>query len=345
MKLGISLSPGGLLFPYHLGVMDCLEHANVLQHSTPLAGSSAGAIAAATKGCGISSTTALQATIAMSDRCHALGGARGRLMPLLQDQLHQLIGDEQFEHLQQREGNVGIAYRELFPYNRPIVETDFATSCALKRAVCHSSSFPFFTTNWPVALDWSKTTTRSSRSRRRRSSSSSAPTKTLQEEQEAEEAIEKSALTTTATRSSSSLVDFDFDFNIPRVVVDGYFTVPRARFGCPDLDMMNAAQVDRTICVSVFPQDLIGMTAVSAEDCISPQCGESSTGGVDELQRLLRLATQASSAKELTQVYEDGWKDAERWCRAEHDRRAAAAKQQQEQVRRARLLIGENALN
>jgi hypothetical protein len=236
-------------------------------------------------------------------------------MPLLQDQLHQLIGEEQFEHLQEREGSVGIAYRELFPYNRPIVETNFETACDLKRAVCHSSTFPFFTTNWPVALDWtSKKTT----------SNSSPSTKLDTESEEQEEETTSAIMTEKSTLTTSRFVDFNA---LPRVVVDGFFTVPRARFGCPDFDkMMPNAQVDRTICVSVFPQDLVGLTAVSRDDCISPQYASAA----DDLQRLLRLATQASSAKELTQVYEDGWKDAERWCRAEQDK-ATAAKQERGQ--------------
>lgn len=34
--------PGGLLFPYHLGVAKCLELEGFLSSDTPLAGSSAG---------------------------------------------------------------------------------------------------------------------------------------------------------------------------------------------------------------------------------------------------------------------------------------------------------------
>lgn len=41
-KLGFSFTPGGLLFPYHLGVAKSLQRQKFLAAGTPLAGSSAG---------------------------------------------------------------------------------------------------------------------------------------------------------------------------------------------------------------------------------------------------------------------------------------------------------------
>lgn len=41
-KLGFSFTPGGLLFPYHLGVAKSLELEGFLASDSPLAGSSAG---------------------------------------------------------------------------------------------------------------------------------------------------------------------------------------------------------------------------------------------------------------------------------------------------------------
>jgi hypothetical protein len=40
--IGFSLSPGGLLLPYHLGVLDALQYHSFLDDTTPIAGSSAG---------------------------------------------------------------------------------------------------------------------------------------------------------------------------------------------------------------------------------------------------------------------------------------------------------------
>ena len=256
-RLGVALSPGGLLLPYHVGVLDALQYHDVLDAATPVAGSSAGAIATAAHGCGIDSRRVLEATIDISDRTHAMGGARGRLRPLLQEKLTELIGTEQWERLLDREGTVGIAFKEIFPVQRNILQTSFEDADDLIHAVCHSSAFPFFTTNFPFAL---------------------------------------------APRKGGLL---------PRLVCDGFFTVPRARFGCPDFQHADI-DVARTIMVSVFPRDAIGLDACHPDDCISPEVQNG-----DEMQKLLRLATQSSSRKELTDVYESGWADAERWCRAQ----------------------------
>jgi len=257
MRVGLSLSPGGLLLPYHLGVLDALEYNKFIDETTPIAGSSAGAIAAASHGCGIDSRRVLEASIEISDRTKAMGGARGRLLPLLREKLDGFIGPEEWERLLARDGEVGIAYKELFPTNQNVLQTEFDDAEDLIHAVCHSSSFPFFSTNFPVSL---------------------------------------------APRKGGLL---------PRLVCDGFFTVPRDRFGCPDFEHAGV-DVDRTVMVSVFPKDAIGLDASHPEDCISPEVHNG-----DELQKLLKLATQSSSREELTQVYESGWKDAERWCHSQ----------------------------
>ena len=252
---GFSLSPGGLLLPYHVAALEALEYHKCLDANTPLAGSSAGGIAVAAHACGISGPQVLDATIEIADHCQTeYGGTRGRLLGALRSKLETLITDQEHAMLQDRPGPVAIAYREVFPRYQSRHETHFETRNDLINAICHSSSFPFFTTHWPVALD------RSTR--------------------------------------------------IPRLVVDGYFAVPRDRFGCPDFEVAEIP-VDRTVMISVFPQDKIKLAACEVQDCISP----SSVGAQNQMANLLRLATQSSSREELTAVYEAGWQDAERWCR------------------------------
>jgi hypothetical protein len=255
MRTGFSLSPGGLLLPYSLGVLDSLQYNGFLDTKTAIAGSSAGAIATASHACNLDSRLILDATIRMSDRCEELGGARGRLLPLLREELNRFIQDEQLEALREREGETVIAFQEVFPFNRPIHQTDFKDRHDLTNAVCYSSMFPFFSTNFPVAIDTSK--------------------------------------------------------RFPRVVVDGFFTVPRNRFGCPDFELANV-HVDRTVGISAFPKEAFGISAFASEDFISP-----TFEGANQVQDLVRLATKPSSAKELTQLFESGWADAERWCRAQ----------------------------
>jgi len=262
MRVGFSLSPGGLLLPYHLGVLDSLQYNHFLDATTPIAGASAGAIATAAHACGLDSKVVLDATIDMSDRCKELGGARGRLLPMLRDKLDDFIGEEEFDVFLDREGEAAIAYQQLFPANKPILQTEFEDKHDLMSAVCHSSTFPFFSTNWPVAFDNSKGNS--------------------------------------------------------RIVVDGFFSVPRKRYGCPDFKTAGI-EVDRTIMVSPFPKELVGLDTSDPDHCsITPEVKTPDLKGQSQqLFDLFRLATQPSSYEELTQLYESGWEDAERWCRAQ----------------------------
>lgn len=262
MKIGFSLSPGGLLLPYHLGALDALTFCKVLTDESPLVGSSAGAIAVGIHGCGVSSEQALESTIDISDRCMAMGGARGRLLPLLREKLLDDIGPEQLERIRQREGVTGIAYKQIFPSVKTFLQTEFEDEEDLVRAICHSSMFPFFSTNLPFAIDFSS--------------------------------------------------------SFPRLMVDGFFTVPRERFGCPDMKALGI-ETDRTVTISPFPQAKIGLNASLPEDCISPSVKDSNDDGSEsQMSNLFRLATQASSRKELVAVYESGWTDAENWIKTQN---------------------------
>lgn len=257
--IGFSLSPGGLLLPFHAGVLGALEHEGFLTPSTPLAGSSAGSIAAVAHAAGIAPEAVLEASIRLSEKAESKGGARGNLIPLLREEMTELIDDERFEQLTSREGFTGVAYRELFPRNQPVLQSEFQDFEEMMNAVCHSCSFPFFSTNLPVAFDF-----------------------------------------------SSSRI-------LPRVLVDGYFSVPRERFGCPDFESMAGLEVDRTVTISAIPHSMIGLNASEAHDQIYP----SMNVGMEEF---IRLATTVSSPKELTDLYELGWKDGEEWCRQEKER-------------------------
>lgn len=251
-----TLTPGGLLLPYHLGALHALTEMGELQPSTDIVGgSSAGAIAAMSYGCGLKPTEILEATISVSDQCQSLGRARGNLLPLLEQEMENRVGQEDFLVLKE-EREIGIGYKEIFPRQKSYLQTEFQDRTDLFRAVSWSCMFPFFATNWPCIVD---------------------------------------------TSSEGAL---------PRLMVDGFFSVPRDRFGCPEFE-----GVDRTIAISVFPKSIIGLDAFDEKDCISP----SSDSGLP-LQDLFRIATQASSRDELTKVYESGWQDAEAWCSREKQR-------------------------
>lgn len=266
MKVGFSLSPGGLMLPYHVGALAALQYHGFLNEHSPIAGSSAGSIAAVAHSCGINPLKTLEATIQVSDECAHLGGARGRLLPLLEERMNTLIDDEAFQRLCQRPGPTGVAFREIFPRPTNFLKTTFQSKDDVIQATRFSCMFPFFSTNWPCTLD---------------------------------------------TSSKNPL---------PRFMVDGYFTVPRERFGCPDFGMAHIP-VDRTVALAVFPASTMDMTtAFPVNDIISP------SGDDSDLGTLVRIATQSTSRQDLTRVYEQGWKDAETWCADEKVRQGSFRK-------------------
>lgn len=67
---------------------------------------------------------------------------------ILPEEAHTIIND--------REGVVALAHRELFPNNRPVLTTSFDTRDDLIEAVCDSSMFPFFSTRLPVRFRWNR---------------------------------------------------------------------------------------------------------------------------------------------------------------------------------------------
>lgn len=302
MRVGFSLSPGGLLLPYHLGALQCLNDEGILQQESTVAvaGSSAGAIATLAQGCGLKMEDVLEATIAVSDECRQLGRAQGNLLPILQKQMDQLVGDEEFAHLAATAGRskptVGMAYRQVFPFpQQNQLQTTFDDREDLFRAVSFSCMFPFFSTNFPCLLDSSK-------------------------------GILKS-----------------------RLMVDGYFSVPRDRFGCPDLDMTWSGKdvtgmgngdtlendgapsisqnVDRTVAICCFPQSTMGVTAFDPKDCISP---DRSSGGTDwTIAGLFEVATQATSREKLTEAFRLGYNNAGDWCEQEAKRTPSGAEHEE----------------
>lgn len=294
MRLGFSLSSGGLLLPYHLGVLDCLQANHYLTHDTPIAGASAGAIAAATKACSIDSKLILDDTIDISNTCQELGRARGKLMPLLRNKMEARIDEDRFRALQERPGRAVVTYHEVFPLFRAIHQVEFEHKEDFINRVCHSSAFPFFTTDWPVAIcDNNKN---------------------------------KPTIMTFGTQKVS--------LQVPRLVVDGHFAVPADRFGCPDFDKAEGVEVDRTILVTVFPREIVGLNKnLPKEDCISPALVDD---GLAQSLDLLRIATQPSEPAELVALYDAGYADAEKWCRNEEKR---SRKDMLEKIDMDRLLL------
>ena len=275
--IGFSLSPGGLLLPYHLGVLASLAYHGHLTADTPLAGSSAGAIAVASHATGVNPVVALEASMRISAQCNPAFLARGRLEPSLWQQLDTLFPTDADRVVNERPGLVGLAHLKLYPGPaEPVLQTQqFKSRQALMHAVCDSSMFPYFTSNKPFRV------VRQGRGK------------------------------------------------LPRVTVDGVFAEPLWRFGCPNLQQKQQGRsalstCDRTVCVSVFPQELVGLGYTNAprhNNVIAPPLQVHNVMG--QVTKLGLLMCTASCRQDLTRLYENGWQDAECW----------AAKEEENQVR------------
>ena len=107
----------------------------------------------------------------------------------------------------------------------------------------------------------------------------------------------------------------------PRVTVDGVFTEPLWRFGCPDMQKHDHHQqltnLKRTVCVSVFPQEVVGLQLASKHknDVIAPPLQAHNIVG--QATHLALLMCTPGRRRDLTKLYENGWQDAERWVRKE----------------------------
>eukprot|EP01083_Nonionella_stella_P068539 182091_1 len=289
---GFSFSPGGLLFPYHLGVITSLEHHGRITDEVHLAGASAGSIAVASFAARAPPERALEATVRMCDICDTQHGgtAVGKLLPLLKVELDTCFDPDAHTIINERKGVVALAHRELFPNNRPVLTTNFDTRDDLIEAVCDSSMFPFFSTPFPVRLKYKEGET------------------------------------------------------FPKVVVDGFFCVPRERYGCPDFAHLNFDKrveeklrsmggvlvdvnkngedqndetpvIERTITVACFPHETVGLNVSLKHDQISPEPDYEDSVG--QMKQLFKYATQPSSREDIMMLYEKGWADAEKWSHEE----------------------------
>ena len=121
--------------------------------------------------------------------------------------------------------------------------------------------------------------------------------------------------------------------NHHRLVVDGIFAVSPERLGCPDFDEVSSddgvwrgQKPDRTVMVSCFPTELLSLTTNNAKyDVIGSKLDL--TNPVGHAAGLVKMACLASNQEELTNLYEQGWKDGEEWARKEERRNALASLQ------------------
>ncbi|KAL6560705.1 hypothetical protein OROGR_004264 [Orobanche gracilis] len=135
---GFSFSAAGLLFPYHLGVAKLLIEKGYIKETTPLAGSSAGAIVCAVIASGASMEDSLKATKMLAEDCR-LHGTAFRLGAVLRDILDQFLPDD--AHIRSN-GRVRVAVTEILWRPRGLLVDNFDSKEDLINAVFTSSFIP-----------------------------------------------------------------------------------------------------------------------------------------------------------------------------------------------------------
>ncbi|WOK97694.1 hypothetical protein Cni_G06402 [Canna indica] len=145
---GFSFSAAGLLFPYHLGVAQFLLEKGYIKETTPLAGSSAGAIVCAVIASGQSMQDALVATKILAEDCRRKGTAF-RLGAVLRDALNNLLPDDVHT---KSSGRIRVAITQLFWRPKGLLVDQFESKEDLINAVFTSSFIPGYLAPRPATL-------------------------------------------------------------------------------------------------------------------------------------------------------------------------------------------------
>lgn len=145
---GFSFSAAGLLFPYHLGVAQLLLEKGYIKETTPLAGSSAGAIVCAVIASGNSMQSALQVTKVLAEDCR-LNGTAFRLGAVLRDVLDKFLPDD--VHTRSN-GRVRVAITQLLWRPKGLLVDQFDSKEDLINAVFTSSFIPGYLAPRPATI-------------------------------------------------------------------------------------------------------------------------------------------------------------------------------------------------
>ncbi|XVF45739.1 hypothetical protein PTKIN_Ptkin02bG0230600 [Pterospermum kingtungense] len=145
---GFSFSAAGLLFPYHLGVAQLLIEKGYIKETTPLAGSSAGAIVCAVIASGATMLEALKATKVLADDCR-LNGTAFRLGAVLHDVLDKFLPDD--AHTRSN-GRVRVAVTQILWRPRGLLVDQFDSKEDLINAVVTSSFIPGYVAPRPATM-------------------------------------------------------------------------------------------------------------------------------------------------------------------------------------------------
>lgn len=142
-EIGVSFSPAGLMTPFHIGACAQLREYGVIKSTTAVAGSSGGALAAATAALEISPDAAIDACCKVAMRCRD-EGTRGTLRRALDDALLDIIPVNSGEALNQRDASCIISYMQLLPTMQPCLVDEFSDNDDLLACLRASCNIPLY---------------------------------------------------------------------------------------------------------------------------------------------------------------------------------------------------------
>mmetsp|Transcript_50676 Transcript_50676/g.163683 ORF Transcript_50676/g.163683 Transcript_50676/m.163683 type:complete len:297 (+) Transcript_50676:141-1031(+) len=246
--LGFTFTPGGLLFPYYVGIAYSLKEEGLVSPTTPVGGSSAGSIVAAALACGVEEETVLSGLAALVEDVRS----GTRLNPALRKQLDVLMPEDAARLAM--EHNLAVGYLRVTPWPKACIVTEWESKADLIDTVCASCNWPFFFSRWPLV--WCR----------------------------------------------------------GQLALDGFFSVPRSRFGCPPLTGAGGLPPERTVAVCCLPR--VSLAAFAARDTIQPERRAEYRLEVPEAQ-WFSWALEPATDAELAGMVRKGREHARAWLEAD----------------------------
>ncbi|KAG5177492.1 hypothetical protein JKP88DRAFT_150974, partial [Tribonema minus] len=148
-QFGLSFTPGGLLFPYQLGICDAFMEAGFLTPEVPIAGSSAGALTTVVVGAGLDLREVLEETEALCEDCRT-GGTRGRLRSVLVASLAKMLPEDVHERLNARAAPASVGYTALLPLPSGTLVSEFTSKEDVIGCLLASCHVPWWFNGSPV---------------------------------------------------------------------------------------------------------------------------------------------------------------------------------------------------
>eukprot|EP00250_Pteridium_aquilinum_P003527 c13840_g1_i1 orf=47-1249(+) len=148
ISTGFSFSAAGLLFPYHLGVGQCLIEHGYITEKTPLSGSSAGALVCAVIASGLRMEDAMAATRELAEDCRDNGTAF-RLGVVLRKSLENFLPED--AHIRSS-GRIRVAITQVFRSPKALLVENFVSKQDLIDALLTSCFIPGYVAPRPVTL-------------------------------------------------------------------------------------------------------------------------------------------------------------------------------------------------